>query len=42
MKINVIKFFRANNPNPVPIPKTNYIRKRFEMVCKGTKLDKFM
>ena len=41
MKVNKIKFFRVVNGSPNPIPQPN-IRKRFEFIKKGNKLDKFM
>lgn len=42
MKVKPIKFFRSNKPiNHEPVPKPS-ARKRFELVKKGNKLDKFM
>ena len=44
MKINAIKFFRTNKPEPLPQPiiTKSGDRKRFEMVRKGKKIDLFM
>ena len=39
MKINALKFFRVINGSPNPLPNPN-IRKRFEFVPKGKKLDR--
>ena len=41
MKVKQIKFFRGINGSPTPQPKPN-IRKRFEFIKKGKKLDLFM
>ena len=44
MKINVIKFFRINKPEPLPQPiiTKSGNKQRFEFIKQGKKLDKFV
>ena len=44
MRVNAIKFFRNNKPEPIPPPiiTKSGDRKRFEFIKQGKKLDKFM
>ena len=44
MKIQMIKFFRTNKPEPLPQPVITKSgnKSRVEFIRKGKKLDKFM
>lgn len=41
MKVNAVKFFRSNNPKPIPQPKPS-TKQRVDLAKQGKKIDLFM